>query len=99
MTEFNYWFLQDVALVTQALLISLVESEKAKGIRRSFCITQIPHLSLGSNKQSAGQTSGLSVLLMDSVLSICCAQISIFDSKLPGHKSNATLPENTHIGR
>lgn len=72
MTEFNYWFLQDVVLVTQALLISSTESGKAKGFCRSFGIAQIPHLSLSSNKQSAEQTSGLSVLLMDSVLSICC---------------------------
>lgn len=51
MAEFNYWFLQEVAMVTQALLISLAKSEKAKGIWRSFGITQIPHSSLGSNKQ------------------------------------------------
>lgn len=72
MTEFNYGFLQEVALVTQAPLISSAESGKAEGIWRSFGIAQIPHPSLGSNKQSAGQTTGLSVLLMDSVLSICC---------------------------
>lgn len=100
MTEFNYWFLQEVALVTQALLISSAESEKAKGIWRSFGITQIPLPSLGSNKQSAEQTSGLSVLLMDSVLRICCGsdfydkEISIsLTAELPSHESNATLPE------